>query len=116
MNRMTGAKNARNTASITNNTCIYGHMGGLSTSSKTPGLVYNNATNSFTVPDNTPAGYSMWPTLPCRRAPGATGIVVNGVTVYTMAQWLAAKGLLSRNPAGSAMVGRTIQATIGCWC
>ena len=86
---------------ITNNTCTFGIMGGLRPTAtgfwgNTNGFVYDKATNSFNYWDSATQQVTWWPSLPCRPLPGQQG----------MAGWLGSRGLLSRNPAGSAMVGR----------
>jgi hypothetical protein len=106
--------------SITNNTCIYGIMDGLRPTATAffngPGMVYNNATNSFTYPGgplvpyterSNRHAYRMWPTnIGCRARAGVSAVAPDGRSYQTMATWLGGAGALSRNPAGSAMVAR----------
>lgn len=81
--RMTGAKNARHAQVITNNTCIFGIMGGLAgRMASLPGITANDATNSLV--NSTPP---------------------SGLSCAGQRNWMGIKGLLSRNPAGSGGVG-----------
>ena len=95
-----GTQKMNSVDKIANNTCIYGIMGGLRPTAtgyfNAPGMVYDKATNSFNYWDSATQQVTWWPSLPCRPLPGQ----------QSMAGWLSGRGLLSRNPAGSAMVGR----------